>query len=65
MEDNTTVLCFLDSQESHHFVREALESNVIDLVHISTNEMAADVLTKALNKTKHFKCMDILGIVNI
>lgn len=46
----------------HHFVRELVESGSIELKHISTDEMPADVLTKALPKPKHWKCLSLLGI---
>ncbi|GBM68121.1 Retrovirus-related Pol polyprotein from transposon TNT 1-94 [Araneus ventricosus] len=48
----------------HHFVREALNNNVINIKYISTEDMAADVLTKALPSPKHYKCLEALGIVS-
>ncbi|XP_036142114.1 secreted RxLR effector protein 161-like [Monomorium pharaonis] len=41
----------------HHFVREKLESGEIALRHVSTEDMAADVLTKGLPRDKHNKCL--------
>lgn len=46
----------------HHFVREVLEAKQIELEHISTNDMGADVLTKGLPKQQHLRCLEILGI---
>jgi len=46
----------------HHFVREKLESREIKLRHVSTDDMAADVLTKGLGRNKHDKCLGLLGI---
>ncbi|GBL94061.1 Copia protein [Araneus ventricosus] len=48
----------------HHFVREALNNNVINIKFISIEDMAADVLTKALPSPKHYKCLEALGIVS-
>ncbi|GBM51839.1 Copia protein [Araneus ventricosus] len=48
----------------HHFVREALYNNVINIKFISTEDMAADVLTKALPSPKRYKCLEAPGIVS-
>lgn len=37
----------------HHFIREKVESNVIEMRYIPTERMVADVLTKALAKPRH------------
>ena len=37
----------------HHFIREKVEEEVIELRYCSTQEMVADVLTKALARDKH------------
>ncbi|TFY74833.1 hypothetical protein EWM64_g9179 [Hericium alpestre] len=36
----------------YHFIRDVIECEEIDLVYCPTAEMAADVLTKALVKTR-------------
>jgi len=46
----------------HHFVRDAYEKKMISIEHVSTNEMVADVLTKALPRVKHEKCVRLLGL---
>lgn len=46
----------------HHFVRDALKENFIELKYLRTEEMPADVLTKGLPREKHFKCMSLLGM---
>ncbi|CAH2016809.1 unnamed protein product [Acanthoscelides obtectus] len=46
----------------YHFVREALEQKKFKLKHTPSSEMAADVLTKGLSRTKHRKCMELLGL---
>jgi hypothetical protein len=37
----------------HHFIREKVEVEVIEMKYISTERMVADVLTKALAKPRH------------
>lgn len=46
----------------HHFVREALKNNLISLEYLCTEDMIADVLTKALPASKHVKCTQLLGL---
>ena len=36
----------------HHFVREAVENELIELVYCPTEEMIADILTKPLAKAQ-------------
>lgn len=47
----------------HHFVREIVESKQIELHHIASEKMPADVLTKALTKFKHEGCVELLGLI--
>lgn len=42
-------------------MREVIKSNQIELRYLSTDEMAADILTN-LNKTKHVQFVDSLGL---
>ncbi|KAG5879825.1 hypothetical protein JTB14_007677 [Gonioctena quinquepunctata] len=37
----------------HHFVRQKLEDGYIHIQHVGTEEMIADILTKAIFKSKH------------
>lgn len=46
----------------HHYVREIIESGQVVLEHVSSEEMPADILTKALTKPKHERCVDLLGL---
>lgn len=48
----------------YHFTREAVECGKITLLYMSTSEMIADVLTKALCSVKHNKCVEDLGLNN-
>ena len=70
--DNKSAICLAKNPEfhvrpkhidiRHHFIREAIDAHKILIGHISTNEMPADIFTKALPKVKHKKCLQLLGI---
>lgn len=47
----------------HHFIKEALHEGKFRFKHLCTNDMVADVLAKALNGSKHIKCIKELGLV--
>jgi hypothetical protein len=38
-----------------HFVREKFEQGIITLLHVSTKDQIADILTKSLSKTNHVR----------
>ncbi|CAK9826054.1 Retrovirus-related Pol polyprotein from transposon TNT 1-94 [Anthophora retusa] len=46
----------------HHFVRDLIKNGHITLGHVSTGDMPADVLTKALPRAKHVACRERLGM---
>jgi hypothetical protein len=46
----------------HHFIRDTVESGEIELQYCATDEMVADVLTKALAREKHEKHTAALGL---
>ena len=46
----------------HHFVREAIQDQIIWVQYIPTAEMTADSLTKALGREKHEKCTARMGM---
>lgn len=48
----------------HHFIKEVLCEGKFKLKYLRTNDMVADVLTKALSGPKHIKCVKELGLVN-
>ena len=48
----------------HHFIREQVEVEVIELKYVPTQAMVADVLTKALGRTPLFAFL-IYSLVNI
>lgn len=70
--DNQSALKLATSHQSHtrskhidvrfHYVRDAVENKLINIEYISTQEMPADLLTKGLMSTKHYKFMHMLGI---
>lgn len=47
----------------YHYVREAIDQQIIELRYLPTGEMLADVLTKPLPKVKHVFCCNNFGIV--
>lgn len=47
----------------HHFLKEVIREGKFNLEYQCTNDMIADVLTKALNGPKHIKCVKGLGLV--
>lgn len=46
----------------HHFLREKRELGLVKFSNISTNEMIADNLTKAVPKPKHIYCSEKMGL---
>ncbi|KAG5325753.1 COPIA protein, partial [Pseudoatta argentina] len=46
----------------HHFVRGIVDNGEIELSYKSTEDMAADILTKGLPGLKHRKCVKSLGL---
>jgi len=48
-----------------HFIRECIKRNEIKLQYISTHQMVADILTKALPHEAFEKFCEALGVVKI
>ncbi len=46
----------------HHFIRERVENGEVTFEYCSTEEMVADVLTKALPKERHYKLITMFGL---
>lgn len=46
----------------HHFSRECVANNRINISYVPTSSMPADIFTKALCADKHYKFMDLMGI---
>ncbi|KAG5860164.1 hypothetical protein JTB14_032319 [Gonioctena quinquepunctata] len=49
----------------YHFIQEAISNKLVDLKYLPTDEMLADVLTKALCLPKHSKFTCELGLKDI
>jgi hypothetical protein len=48
----------------HHFLRERIARREVALSYISTDDMAADIFTKAVNPAKFLKCKELVGCAN-
>ena len=48
---------------AYHFTREKVASNDLSVIHCSTEEMVADIMTKGLGRIKFEKFRDMLGVV--
>ena len=49
----------------HHFLREHVENRNIELVHVKTEFMWADTLTKLLGRVKFMACRDGMGLMEV
>lgn len=49
----------------HHFIREAIENKLVDLVYCPTEQMVADILTKPLAREKFEYLRNYLGLVRM
>lgn len=49
----------------HHFVRACISEKKVEIKYVSTLEMPADIFTKSLSATKHYKFLKMLGMVEI
>jgi hypothetical protein len=47
-----------------HFIRESSQNGLIQLTYIPTDEMVADILTKALPRDRHEKHMKGMGMTD-
>jgi ribonuclease HI len=47
----------------HHFIREQVEKEEVKLIHVPSEKMLADILTKPLGKVKHELFTKGLGLV--
>ena len=72
-EDNTSAIKIAENPICHektkhihpkyHFIREWIEKNYIQLEHLHTSEMPADMLTKALPSPLIRKFNDVIGLL--
>ena len=47
----------------HHFIREMVESQVIDVQYVCSEEMLADLLTKGVSRDRHVKLCKLMNLV--
>ena len=74
-EDNQGTIAVVNNPISHnrtkhidikfHYVREALEDNIVDLIYCPTEEMTADILTKPLARQQFETCRLKMGLKNL
>jgi hypothetical protein len=72
-EDNQSTIAIARDPQYHarskhfdvqnHFVREKIENGIIELQYCPTDEMVADIFTKALSRPKHEKFVRELGLL--
>ena len=46
----------------HHFIREHIANKAVKMIHINTEIMAADVLTKPLGRNRHHSLLKLFGV---
>ena len=49
----------------YHFIRECVEKNQIKVEHVSGDLQKADILTKALARTKYAEMRELLGVKDL
>lgn len=49
----------------HHFIRECVVKELVNISYLPTAEMPADILTKSLCSAKHYKFIKMLGLSKI
>lgn len=49
----------------YHYCREMFNDKVFDIIYKSTSEMPADIFTKGLNSSKHYKFLKLMGITEL
>lgn len=48
-----------------HFIRECVENELIEVEHIPGQEQRADILTKALGRTKLKEMRELIGVQDV
>lgn len=49
----------------YHFIREALQQNVIELIYCKSEDQLADIFTKALPKARFCYLRELIGVNSI
>ena len=71
--DSNSSICLAKHQNFHerskhidvrlHFIRDEVDKGGVKIEKVSTDHNVADMLTKALKKSKFKYCLDLVGIV--
>jgi hypothetical protein len=48
----------------HHFIKEKINEKLIKVEYVSTEDMLADIFTKAVPRIKHFRAFELLALIN-
>jgi hypothetical protein len=74
MCDNKSTICLSKNPEFHsrskhidikyHFIKEKISDKTINIEYISTDDMIADIFTKAVSRIKHYKALEQLTMKN-
>ena len=46
----------------YHFIKEKISDKTINIEYVSTDDMIADILTKAVSRIKHYKALEQLSM---
>ena len=49
----------------HHFIRQYVEDNKIQVDYVRTEDQLADILTKSLGSVKFFEMRERLGVIKV
>lgn len=49
----------------YHFIRECVEREIIEVVHVPGSKQKADILTKALGRLKYKEMRDLIGVQDL
>jgi hypothetical protein len=49
----------------YHYIRECVDSGIVEVDHVETAEQLADVLTKALGRVKFVEMKNKLGVGSV
>jgi hypothetical protein len=49
----------------HHFIKEKINEKLIKFEYVSTEDMLADIFTKAVPRIKHYRALELLALKNL
>jgi hypothetical protein len=65
VKNNIRHACTKHIDARHHFIRNIYTAGEIDLVHVPSDLQAADILTKALSRTKHDQALPLTRLQSL